>query len=291
LAKRTDQMKRVIYSVPNINCDRCAQTISRGLGGVTGIHEVRVDVPGRAVAVTYDPEAVSTTAIQDRLETTGFPAGKQVAEEPIPTGMATEKAALVRTAAPADGQQRYWLLVAGVLLLALAGYSGYVLYPRFGLPAVEGASLLVLASGAGIAAFFSPCSFPLLVTLLTRQPGAQRGAARERLGFSQALAFATALSLGAAMFLILGGLVIALGGEALFAGVVFTSPAGRLIRAVVGLGLIGLGLMQAGILPFSLHAVEHVSRPLLRSQAHYRRHSPFLGFTIFGFGYLLAGFG
>jgi copper chaperone len=280
-------MKKVIYSVPNINCDRCAQAISRGLGGVTGIHEVQVDVPGRTVAVTYDPEAVSTTAIRDRLETTGFPAGERVAEESIPAGPARQEAAPARTAVPGNGQQRYWLLVAGVLLLALAGYSGYVLYPRFGLPAVEGASLLLLASGAGIASFFSPCSFPLLVTLLTRQPGGTG----ERLRFGQALTFATALSLGAAIFLILGGLVIALGGEALFAGVVFTSPAGRIIRAVVGLALIVLGLMQAGILPFSLHAVEHVSRPLMRSQAHYRRQSPFLGFTIFGFGYLLAGFG
>jgi cytochrome c biogenesis protein CcdA len=156
---------------------------------------------------------------------------------------------------------------------------------------VEGASLLLLASGAGIASFFSPCSFPLLVTLLTRQPGVQRGADRERLGFGQALTFATALSLGAAIFLILGGLVIALGGEALFAGVVFTSPSGRIIRTVVGLALIVLGLMQAGILPLSLHAVEHISRPLMHSQAHYRRQNPFLGFTIFGFGYLLAGFG
>jgi copper chaperone CopZ/cytochrome c biogenesis protein CcdA len=284
-------MKRVVYSVPNINCDRCAQTISRGLRSVAGVHEIQVDVPGRAVAVTYDPESVSSTTIRERLETTGFPAGEQAVEELIPTSMVTEKAAPARTILAANGQQRYWLLVAGVLLLALAGYSGYVLYPRFGLPAVEGASLLLLASGAGIASFFSPCSFPLLVTLLTRQPGVQRGAARERLGFGQALTFATALSLGAAIFLILGGLVIALGGEALFAGVVFTSPAGRIIRTVVGLALIVLGLMQAGILPLSLHAVEHISRPLMRSQAHYRRQNPFLGFTIFGFGYLLAGFG
>jgi cytochrome c biogenesis protein CcdA len=48
--------------------------------------------------------------------------------------------------------------------VALTGYAGYELYPRFDLPALEGASLLVLAAGAGVASFFAPCSFPLLVT-------------------------------------------------------------------------------------------------------------------------------
>lgn len=185
----------------------------------------------------------------------------------------------------------YWLLGLGVLILALVGYTGYVLYPRFGLPAVEGASLLVLATGAGVAAFFSPCSFPLLVTLLARETGGDGQAVQRRRPVGSAFFFASALSLGAAAFLLASGLVIALGGEALFAGVTFTSAAGRVIRAAVGILLILLGRMQAGALPLSLHAVEHVSRPLMRSQAHLRHKNPILGFVLFGFGYLLAGFG
>src|SRR5690606_38215123 len=56
-----------------------------------------------------------------------------------------------------DGRSiRFFLLVAGLLLLALAGYGGYVLYPRFDLPVVTGAGLLFLAVGAGLASFFSP---------------------------------------------------------------------------------------------------------------------------------------
>jgi hypothetical protein len=39
----------------------------------------------------------------------------------------------------------YFLLAAGVVILALAGYSGYVLYPRFDLPAVIGTWFLILA--------------------------------------------------------------------------------------------------------------------------------------------------
>lgn len=185
----------------------------------------------------------------------------------------------------------YWLLGLGVLILAMAGYVGYLLYPRFGLPAVEGVSLLLLATGAGIASFFSPCSFPLLVTLLSRATGYEDRTMKARSSLRSALTFALALSLGAAVFLILGGLVIALGGKALFAGVTFTSTTGRIIRSIVGILLIGLGLIQIGVLPFSLHAVGRISRPLMQSQARIRRKNPLLSFALFGFGYLLAGFG
>ena len=49
------------------------------------------------------------------------------------------------------------------------------------LPAGEGAGLAVLAAGAGVAAFFSPCSFPLLVTALARPGGDVAGGARARI--------------------------------------------------------------------------------------------------------------
>ena len=67
------------------------------------------------------------------------------------------------------GRLKYALLATGVALLGLAGYVGYVAYPRFHLPSVAGAALLALAAGAGVAAFFSPCSFSLLLTLLARE--------------------------------------------------------------------------------------------------------------------------
>ncbi|MGH2950178.1 MAG: cytochrome c biogenesis protein CcdA [Solirubrobacteraceae bacterium] len=178
----------------------------------------------------------------------------------------------------------YAMLVAGVALLALAGYTGYVLYPRFGLPAVSGAALLVLAAGAGIASFFSPCSFPLLATLLAREAGVERRTAR-------ALGFAAALALGAGAFLLLAGLAVALGAGGLFSGVTFTSAAGRTIRAVVGVGLVVLGLVQLGTIRMSFHGIDRVARPLMRRQAVERRERPAAGYAVLGFGYVLAGFG
>lgn len=191
-----------------------------------------------------------------------------------------------RTASP-SAVARYGVLVAAVLVVAVAGYAGYVLYPRFDLPAAEGAGLLGLAAAAGIASFFSPCSFPLLLSLLGRQAAKQASQGQS----ARPAVFGGALAAGAAAFMLLAGAVIAAGGEALFAGVTFTSTAGITIRGVVGVLLIVFGLIQLGRLPFSFHAVERLSAPINRRQAKLRRDKPAAGFAVFGFGYVLAGFG
>ncbi len=91
--------------------------------------------------------------------------------------------------------------------------------------------------------------------------------------------------------MLLAGVVIAIGGQALFAGMTFTSPAGVTIRSIVGGLLVLLGLMQTGILPLSLHVVSDLALPLTRWQARLRRERPVAGFAVFGFAYVLAGFG
>jgi cytochrome c biogenesis protein CcdA len=96
---------------------------------------------------------------------------------------------------------------------------------------------------------------------------------------------------GAALFILLTGVVIALGGSALFAGVTFTSTAGITIRAVIGLLLIVLGVIQLGLIPVSFHGTETLTTPLLRRQAQLRKNHPMLAFGLFGFVYILAGFG
>ena len=182
----------------------------------------------------------------------------------------------------------YLLLAVGVVLLSVAGYTGYVLYPRFGLPRAAGIGLQVLAATAGVAAFFSPCSFPLLLTLLARETGSGEDT-RIRLG--RALLFASSLSIGAVAFVLGLGSLFALGGAGLAASVTFTSPAGRTIRLVVGVFLVFLGLVQAGFLPLSFHGVERLVSRFQRPQVRLRRRRPVVGFAMFGFGYLLAGFG
>jgi cytochrome c biogenesis protein CcdA len=189
---------------------------------------------------------------------------------------------------------RYFLLAAGVVILALAGYSGYVLYPRFDLPAVTGVGLLLLAAAAGVAAFFSPCSFPLLVTLLARQTGGQREKEEGRgqpAAWPVALRFALAFSLGVTVFLLLAGGLIALGGGRLFAEVTFTSAAGRIIRAVVGAGLFVLGLAQVGVIRLPFDRIAVAASPLWPKRSQLQQRPSLWGYTLYGFGYLLAGFG
>ena len=90
---------------------------------------------------------------------------------------------------------------------------------------------------------------------------------------------------------LLVGLGFALGGSALFASITFASPAGRLLRFIVGGGLILLGLMQAGYLANAVSKVGALSSPFMRQAARWRGRNPALGFAVLGFAYPLAGFG
>ncbi|MDQ7859731.1 MAG: hypothetical protein QN174_11370 [Armatimonadota bacterium] len=181
---------------------------------------------------------------------------------------------------------RYGVLVVAVVLAGIGGYSAYLLYPRFDLPAVDAAGLALLSVAAGAAAFFSPCSFPLLATLLIRESGGPGRAVWPR-----ALTYAAALSAGAAVFVALTATAIAAGGRALVEQVTFTSSTGRLIRFAAGLVLVVLGLVQLRRLPSPFGGVAGVVQPLLRVQALLRRRAPAAGFALFGFAYLVAGFG
>lgn len=183
---------------------------------------------------------------------------------------------------------RYGLVVAGTLLAGFAGYVGYVAYPRFGLPSAAGASVLLLAAAAGFAAFFSPCSFPLLAALLARQTPSD---APRRQRLRRAVLFAAALSTGAVAFVLIVGVLFALGGRGLATAVTFTSASGRVIRAVVGIALVILGLVQAGRIRLDLRRFEPAVHGFLTRQARLRRARPVAGTAVFGFGYLAAGFG
>ena len=184
------------------------------------------------------------------------------------------------------GWAGYMALAVGVALLGVAGYVGYVTYPRFNLPAVAGAGVLLLGAAAGVASFFSPCSFPLLLTLLAREV---RGGGKGRV--RAVLLFAGAFSAGAVAFLALLGVLMGVGGRGLVGSVTFTSPFGMTVRIVVGVFLVALGLIQAGLIPVSFHGVERLTHGLIEAQARLRRESPVAGFALFGFAYLIIGFG
>ena len=160
--------------------------------------------------------------------------------------------------------------------------------PRFDLPASVGAGLLGLAAAAGFAAFFSPCSFPLLATLLARSAGENRPLGQR---LTRAVGFAAALAFGAASFVVAVGVLFALGGRGLAGAVTFSSTTGRVLRVVVGVLLVVPGTIQADKLPVSFRRFEPAVQGALTRQARLRRRHPVVGTAVFGFGYLAAGFG
>lgn len=162
----------------------------------------------------------------------------------------------------------------------------FVSYFELDTAAFSGSGLLFLAAAAGTASFFSPCSFPLLVTLLAREidPDTRQGRPT-----ANALRFAAALSVGVTAFLLTAGSIIAVGAGPIVEYVKFASGPGRILRLIVGVTLIVLGMTQIRGLRFQ--AADRIRRPLQRIQARLRRKSPSLGFALFGFGYVLAGFG
>lgn len=277
-------MRSRTYQLESVHCAGCVAGIHSALEALRGVADLSIDQRANRVTVRFDETQVDDQRLRVALNDAGFPVvapvEQQSGDDDSTDGGNTKDE-------DEAGLRRYAVLVGAVVGVALAGYAGYVVYPRFDLPAVQGAGLLGLAAAAGTASFFSPCSFPLLVGLL----GRQAIAGSESKSATKPAVFGGALALGAATFMLLAGVVIALGGEALFAGVTFTSAAGIAIRTIVGLFLILLGLIQIGFLPLSLHGLSTAARPISRVQARLRRDHPVAGFGIFGFGYVLAGFG
>jgi cytochrome c biogenesis protein CcdA len=182
----------------------------------------------------------------------------------------------------------YLLLSVGLTLFALAGYRVFVAYPQAPLPDAAGFGLLILAATAGFASLFSPCSFPLLLTMLSHEATDVTGHASSR---RRLIRFALIFSIGAATFLLLTGAFIALGAAPFIERISFTSPAGRLLRLFAGLVLIGFGWWQLQGRSLNASWLNTLLQPLWRAEAKLRRQRSTMRIGLYGFSYILIGFG
>jgi hypothetical protein len=180
---------------------------------------------------------------------------------------------------------RFLLITAVTLLLALAGYTVFRLYPGLTTHAAE-TGLFLLAVAAGVASLFSPCSFPLLLTVLAR-----RRVEGENGRFIPLLYFASAFAVGTTLFLLLTATAISLGAAPLISRITFTSIAGRVLRFVVGTVLIGISLWQTRGHSLNMGWLNTFLQPLWNAQFRLRRRRSTLSAGLYGFGYILAGFG
>lgn len=175
---------------------------------------------------------------------------------------------------------RFAATTLGLVVVGLAGYGGFVAF--VGADRTVASGVMVLAAGTGFAAFFSPCSFPLLLTFLTRRSNESARAA---------VVSAMRVAAGSAMLLTIAAIAIALGGTALGAAVEFNSSSGRLLRFGVGLVLVLLGLRQANLWRVRMRWLDRIAGGAARLFDPGQVVSPGRGDVMYGFGYLLTGFG
>ena len=59
------------FKVQNVKCGGCAQAIREGLGGISGVREVSVEIADGTV--TVQGEDLSRRALGDKLASLGYP--------------------------------------------------------------------------------------------------------------------------------------------------------------------------------------------------------------------------
>lgn len=214
--------------VPSIHCEGCLRTIRATLTALPGVESVLGDASRKVIQVEYHPEAASLARITSALAEVGFQ---------------------VEGAGHRPGAGRNWVLALLTILgMAIIGWLGYrqgfwgfvtsiAMPQRF-----QDYNPLVLSAAAGMAAFFSPCVFPLLPAYVTNDLGLRAGMGN-RLGRSLILGGAAALGV-IAVNLAIGAVIAALGQAAPFQPDPRKDPPGVLmVRTLAGVAIVGLGAL------------------------------------------------
>ncbi|MGQ0548258.1 MAG: cation transporter [Armatimonadota bacterium] len=213
--------------VPDIHCEGCLHSIGHTLGGLPGVQDVEGDAKQKIIQVEYHPEIVSLAAITHALAEAGFPVEGERARSTA----------------------RQWglglLAILGGVVLGWFGYRlgfwGFV--TSIAMPqAFAQYNLLVLSAAAGVAAFFSPCVFPLLPSYVTHDLGLH-GRSGNRWARSLALGAAAALGV-IAVNLAIGAVIAVLGKATPFQPDPRKDPTAILmIRTLAGVAIAGLGVL------------------------------------------------
>lgn len=171
-------------------------------------------------------------------------------------------------------------MAVGVFLVGVAGYMGFVAFVQSDGPG--GSSVLMLGALTGFAAFFSPCSFPLLLLFLARRADESTGSV---------LASSLRVGLGASLMLALVGLSFVVIGSSIGGLLIFDQPSGRVFRMILGGVLIVFGLKQSRLVKLPLGWMDSVASAAGQRFDPSRASTRVGGDILYGFGYLLAGFG
>jgi len=66
-------MASTILNVPDISCEHCERTITNTLTPITGVRQVKVDIPNKQVRVDFDDLKVSVDQMKDLLQQEDYP--------------------------------------------------------------------------------------------------------------------------------------------------------------------------------------------------------------------------
>jgi len=58
---------------PAISCEHCQRTVEGAVGALSGVDQVRVEIPTKTVQVRYDPAEISRAQIEATLDEEGYP--------------------------------------------------------------------------------------------------------------------------------------------------------------------------------------------------------------------------
>jgi cytochrome c-type biogenesis protein len=189
----------------------------------------------------------------------------------------------------AEQHRSYWLkyslTVISVAAVTLLGYIGFVIFLKDLMPAFGIFSLYLLSLAAGIATFFSPCSFPLLPGYLSTYYNTERSEES-----TQSFRSGLIASLGVVSFTVILGLVIALFGQGVASSFSISSSdpslLTRLLRTGLGTFLISLGVIQLSNATLHNHLLDALTGRLYSAAA-----SGDKGLYLYGFNYNAAGIG
>jgi copper chaperone CopZ len=65
-------IKNLVLSVDGMKSTRCEHNVKSALGELEGIRKVEVDVPGKTVAISLDPSAVTENQIVNVIQNKGY---------------------------------------------------------------------------------------------------------------------------------------------------------------------------------------------------------------------------
>ena len=65
-------MEKIILNVEGMSCAHCERAVKNAVGELEGVENVIVDLPGKTVAIEYDPGKLTFESFKAAIEEEGY---------------------------------------------------------------------------------------------------------------------------------------------------------------------------------------------------------------------------